>query len=408
MKITYYLILLLIFFLTLVINLLADNVDDEKILYQLIERARFVGDIMNHGEPTDFQKIFKPYKENLQKIAIHLMLDDVDNTSPKKQTDDKNPQQETTNYEGYRFNIYNQSEETIFPLNTLMISMQKTEQQPDRPSSSPFVGFYWEGGAARGIKFFSVAFYKNGNPRQLEIQYVAKEPMTSLVEWNDKDEITVKKNLHYLSEQKIVVPYSQRANEKQNIKTDKTFIKIRPINIPKTNDKNVRLVFERIKFLAESKKPSDLASIFQWKLVNKEALGSIHFTNGIVRDIQFTSYSNRRGYYLSLDNKGRIIAYAEGVIDGVKNEKQLDKFYEERDGDRPSFQCGFFRTLLGKGIEIEFHPNGYPSTYRTIVRDRLYGKQLEWNDKGEVILDVDLDIPKEWKDAPKKVEPQPK
>ncbi|MDR3232686.1 MAG: hypothetical protein LBT46_03300, partial [Planctomycetaceae bacterium] len=55
-----------------------------------------------------------------------------------------------------------------------------------------------------------------------------------------------------------------------------------------------------------------------------------------------------------------------------------------------------------KGIEITFHPTGYPANYRTIVKGRLFGRQIEWNDKGEVISDVDLDIPKPWADAPKK------
>jgi hypothetical protein len=38
------------------------------------------------------------------------------------------------------------------------------------------------------------------------------------------------------------------------------------------------------------------------------------------------------------------------------------------------------------------------------VNNRLYGRQIEWNNKGELIYDIDLDIPKEWKNAPKKDE----
>jgi hypothetical protein len=56
----------------------------------------------------------------------------------------------------------------------------------------------------------------------------------------------------------------------------------------------------------------------------------------------------------------------------------------------------------GNGTEVKFHPTGYPASYKTIVKNRLFGRQIEWNDKGEVISDVDLDIPKPWADAPKK------
>ncbi|MDR0604739.1 MAG: hypothetical protein LBG80_10590 [Bacteroidales bacterium] len=69
----------------------------------------------------------------------------------------------------------------------------------------------------------------------------------------------------------------------------------------------------------------------------------------------------------------------------------------------------FLENGKASGLEITFHSNGYPSNYRTIVKERLYGRQIEWNDKGEVISDVDLDIPKPWLDAPKNVEnPQSK
>ncbi|MDR1477848.1 MAG: hypothetical protein LBJ00_02790 [Planctomycetaceae bacterium] len=62
----------------------------------------------------------------------------------------------------------------------------------------------------------------------------------------------------------------------------------------------------------------------------------------------------------------------------------------------------------GSGVEVMFHSTGYPATYKTIVKNRLFGRQIEWNDKGEVVSDIELDIPKEWKDAPKKIESESK
>jgi hypothetical protein len=56
----------------------------------------------------------------------------------------------------------------------------------------------------------------------------------------------------------------------------------------------------------------------------------------------------------------------------------------------------------GNGVEIHFHPTGFPKIYRTIIKNRLFGRQIEWDENGKVISNVDLDFPKEWKDAPKK------
>jgi hypothetical protein len=58
-------------------------------------------------------------------------------------------------------------------------------------------------------------------------------------------------------------------------------------------------------------------------------------------------------------------------------------------------------TINGDGIEVKFHPSGYPARYTTIVKNRLFGRQIEWDENGNVISDVDLDIPMPWADAPK-------
>jgi hypothetical protein len=56
------------------------------------------------------------------------------------------------------------------------------------------------------------------------------------------------------------------------------------------------------------------------------------------------------------------------------------------------------------GNELRFHANGYLATFRNIDNNHLFGPQVEWNDKGEVISDVILDIPKKWKDSPQKTD----
>jgi hypothetical protein len=93
-----------------------------------------------------------------------------------------------------------------------------------------------------------------------------------------------------------------------------------------------------------------------------------------------------KGYFLRFDEEGKVLFYQEGVI---------KPDYEEL----PSY-CG----TIYSGTKITFYKNNCPALYRTIVKNRLFGRQIEWNDKGEVISDIDLDIPKPWFDAPKNIE----
>jgi hypothetical protein len=119
--------------------------------------------------------------------------------------------------------------------------------------------------------------------------------------------------------------------------------------------------------------------------------------DGKVCNIIIASRKNHflEGYFISFDNNEKVIVYAEGQMQDV------DENF--KDINRISFlSVDNQRYVLNKGIEVKFHPTGYPSSYKTIVRNRLFGRQIAWNDKGEMISDVDLDIPKPWADAPKK------
>jgi hypothetical protein len=101
------------------------------------------------------------------------------------------------------------------------------------------------------------------------------------------------------------------------------------------------------------------------------------------------------GYYLSFKNN-KLKIYAEGDLsDAVMG------YYDANAKDNTKRDN---LSIDGKGIEVKFHSNGVPESYKSIVRNRLYGRQIEWNDKGEIISDADLDIPKEWKNSPKKTD----
>jgi hypothetical protein len=101
-------------------------------------------------------------------------------------------------------------------------------------------------------------------------------------------------------------------------------------------------------------------------------------------------------YYIQFNKSGQIEYYIEG---------NLNKENVSIPDNGNSFDANTISITPGLSvIEIKYHSTGYPATYKSITKNRLYGRQIEWNDKGEVISDIDLDIPKEWKDAPKKTD----
>ena len=103
---------------------------------------------------------------------------------------------------------------------------------------------------------------------------------------------------------------------------------------------------------------------------------------------------NRRdcGFFLVFDEQLRLQRYVEGEVEFDYNSSGYNVNKTAKLSDN------------GSGFEITFHASGYPATYKSIVKKRLFGRQIEWNDKGEMITDIDQDIPKELKDVPKKIE----
>ncbi|MDR3233968.1 MAG: hypothetical protein LBT46_09970, partial [Planctomycetaceae bacterium] len=76
--------------------------------------------------------------------------------------------------------------------------------------------------------------------------------------------------------------------------------------------------------------------------------------------------SELNGYFLFFNEQGKIYAYREGtatsnVIPEIEDKPINPYLYDK----------------ITKGIEITFHPTGYPANYRTIVKGRLFGRQIE-------------------------------
>lgn len=101
------------------------------------------------------------------------------------------------------------------------------------------------------------------------------------------------------------------------------------------------------------------------------------------------------GYYLSLNREGNPTRYVEGDL--------LETDPTEVDSQNPAKHRRQM-TVNGTGRILTFYSSGYPATYTNIVKNRLFGRQIEWNVSGDVISDVDQDIPIAWKDAPKNEE----
>ncbi|MDR3233265.1 MAG: hypothetical protein LBT46_06345 [Planctomycetaceae bacterium] len=122
----------------------------------------------------------------------------------------------------------------------------------------------------------------------------------------------------------------------------------------------------------------------------------IHFTfsKKTLRSVVCEQLLNKGRYACCLlfNEQGQLQQYLLGLLMKVKENENIQA---EVTG-QPQYQ------IDGSGIEVKFHPTGYPASYKTIVKNRLFGRQIAWNAKGEVISDVDLDIPRPWTDAPKK------
>jgi hypothetical protein len=133
--------------------------------------------------------------------------------------------------------------------------------------------------------------------------------------------------------------------------------------------------------------------------------------------IRAAALANKNGifvikYIFSIDNKAKCFFFDKdgNLLMYINGQINLEKHYDVENSNE---QKNIRNTpenyrIDGNGIEMIFHSTGFPKSYTKIAKNRLFGRQIEWNDKGEVVSDVDLDIPKEWKDAPKKNESQTK
>jgi hypothetical protein len=389
-----------IIFLSLSFNFFAIGDNDkniEKIFNQFVERAKLFGNITEKGDSGDLAKMFQSNQSD------SIIIIQVIKNKPVVSNDDE---------QNYYLKFGNVSIELdFFWTDDATITNFKNIKESDNLEHvlAASTDFGQTVGKVEGRVFFR----KEGSPKKCNIIYnvyhkQGEKQISSVVEWDDKGNIITKKEWNLVTEKKVTVPpVSRDLQEKfannENGNKSKTFFSFKPIKFPKINDKKIDATFKRIEYLANMKRPRDLAQLANWELTKKEQGGEMLCINGKIRGINFKT--GITGYNLSIDENGKITAYSEGSFTNLE-ERKFEKFYKNQEKSRQYYwymhNCFY---VLRKGVEIKFHPNGYPSTYNTIVNNRLYGRQIEWNDKGEIISDVDLDIPKELgKDTPKKLD----
>jgi hypothetical protein len=253
-------------------------------------------------------------------------------------------------------------------------------------------------------------FDKNTNPQKFWLWFYSKKlnhydyDNTAQIYWDKNKKITSHEKLELTQKLPPVIIKLSKSPPKQR--------QLPTINLTAIKDKKI------LKTLLNAEKICSFKNLYEFisnaksfSLFGKDEHPSIMiwFLNGELRHIIICSndtvekeYSDIHrcfGYYLSFKNN-KLRIYAEGDLPlsllGYQNATFKDKI--KRDD----------LSIDGNGIEVKFYPNGFPESCRNIIRNRLFGRQIEWNDKGEVVSDVDLDIPKEWKNAPKRNESQPK
>jgi len=98
------------------------------------------------------------------------------------------------------------------------------------------------------------------------------------------------------------------------------------------------------------------------------------------------------GFFMVFDEYFRLTKYVEGEITFDQN---LTGYEVAKTAKLHLRDLPIERNRRPSGLEITFHSTGYPSSYKTIVRNELIGRQIEWDEKGNVISDIDTSLPSE-------------
>jgi hypothetical protein len=298
----------------------------------------------------------------------------------------------------------NANDEEVYEMPITQPTIEMTFWKNDNNNNKKGISSYSE---HTPIFWAETLFYKNTNPSLFNLHLYNEKlgrydyDNTTEIDWDTNGKITSQKKLEQIQKlprqiTKLQPPIiKQRQLPTVNLDAIKDQKVLKTLNTAKKicDLKNVRELIDSLKsFPLSDKDDKTVAAI---KLVNNELHSiTIFKMTSWTKDIDGNDIRPYLiGYYLSFKNN-KLRIYAEGDLsDAVMG------YYDANAKDNTKRDN---LSIDGKGIEVKFYSNGVPASYKSIVRNRLYGRQIGWNEKGEVISDVDLDIPKEWKDAPKK------
>jgi hypothetical protein len=172
------------------------------------------------------------------------------------------------------------------------------------------------------------------------------------------------------------------------------------LHIPDAIDPDTRKIFFKVtnqyKTLKDGQVKKILNDIYPEPSKYSKAMAMFRFGKNYLYDVTFAEGYSREtnGNYFKFDEKSRVTMWLNGDLREIDNE-----FLR---GLKDPLKVRY--TIDGDGVEIRFHPTGFPKTYRTIVRNRLFGRQIEWDENGKIISNVDIDFPQKWENAPQKNE----
>ena len=124
--------------------------------------------------------------------------------------------------------------------------------------------------------------------------------------------------------------------------------------------------------------------------VKQEVYTSFYFHKNSLAQVWLWSYApgGKSGFVFDYDENNQLRGYMRGIISPIDEQGQMQDFPSfPGNGVYPQY------TINGDGIEVKFHPTGYPASYKTFVENELLGRQAEWDEQGNVISYIDTSPP---------------
>jgi hypothetical protein len=168
------------------------------------------------------------------------------------------------------------------------------------------------------------------------------------------------------------------------------------IKIPKYIDPDTRKVLVKIVNAYKTLKDGQVKKLLTdnyYKQPGEFSVGVVRFRFGknYLYDVAASDTSSYpTGVYMMFDDKSHVKLWLSGDF------RNIDPDDERKITNPPKVRY----SIDGNGVEIHFHSTGFPKSYRTIIKNRLFGRQIEWDEIGKVISNVDLDFPQKWNEAP--------